>query len=66
MDDQERLLRMTEDLGAPIQVSGTDGATRIQAPGAARRVAERVEEARLESAASAEGSCGMSWSGWGN
>jgi len=58
MDDQERLLRMSEDLGAPIQTSGADGAT--------RHVAERVEEARLDTAASPEGACGMSWSGWGN
>ena len=58
MDDQERLLRMSEDLDAPIQMSGADGA--------ARRVAERVEEARLDGAPSKEGSCGMTWSGWGN
>ena len=59
MNDQERLLLMSEDLGVPIQVSASDGGT--------RRVAERVAEARLDSAA-AKGSpesC-ISWSGWGN
>jgi hypothetical protein len=58
MDDRERLLRMSEDIDTPIQVSGTDGAT--------RRVAERVEEARADSDVATRGSCGMTWSGWGN
>jgi hypothetical protein len=58
MGDQERLLRLSEELDQPVQVSGTDGAS--------RQVAERVEEARLDSAEATPGGCGMSWSGWGN
>jgi hypothetical protein len=59
MDDQERLLRLSEELDQPVQVSGTDGAT--------RQVADRVEQARTgtEAAQSDPGSC-YSWNGWGN
>jgi hypothetical protein len=56
MDNQERLLRLSEDRDAPIQVSAADGAI--------RHVAERVEESRPDSPA-APGSC-TSWCGWGN
>jgi hypothetical protein len=59
MDDQERLLRLSEDLDVPIQVSVARGTTRT--------VAERVEETHLGSAAAGDspGSC-TSWCGWGN
>lgn len=59
MGDQERLLRMSEGLDVPIQVSGTDGAI--------RGMAERVEDARADSPAAGDspGSC-TSWCGWGN
>jgi len=59
MSDQERLLRLSERLDVPIQVSAADGATRC--------VAERVEVVRLASLAATapRGSC-TSWCGWGN
>ena len=53
MDDRERLLRAGEDLDAPVQVSAANGADR------GTREEERADGA-------AQGSCGMSWSGWGN
>jgi hypothetical protein len=56
MNDQERLLRVSDDLGGQIQVSAADGAT--------RGAAEQSEEARPDGAA-APGSC-TSWCGWGN
>jgi hypothetical protein len=58
MGDQERLLRMSEGIDVPIQVSVADGAT--------RRIAERVEKARGDATVKdAPGSC-TSWCGWGN
>jgi hypothetical protein len=58
MSDQERLLQVSQALDMPIQVSSTDGAT--------RSMVERIEEVRQEDTAATPGSCGMSWSGWGN
>lgn len=59
MENQELLLRLSENLDAPIQVSAAGGAT--------RSMAEPVEEARLDSTAvkGSPGSC-TSWCGWGN
>ena len=51
MDDRERLLRASEEL--PVQVSAASGAAR-----------DAAEEEHTDDAA--KGSCGMSWSGWGN
>jgi hypothetical protein len=60
MNDQERLLLMSSDLGMPIQVSAADGAI--------RRMAERVEQVRLDTVATEDslGSCGGVPGGWGN
>jgi hypothetical protein len=60
MKDQDRLLQMSSDLDMPIQVSAADGAI--------RRMAERVEQVRLDVVATEDsfGSCGGVPGGWGN
>jgi hypothetical protein len=60
MNEQEILLGMNNDLGTPIQVSAADGAI--------RRMAERVEQVRLDVVATenSPGSCGGVPGGWGN
>jgi hypothetical protein len=55
MDDQERLLRASEDLDLPLQASAAGGAI---------RAAEHADESRPEGE-DAPGSC-TSWCGWGN
>ena len=60
MNDSERLMRMSQDLDMPVQISASDGAI--------RRMAERVEKVRLDVVVSEDspGSCGGVPGGWGN